>query len=89
MWEGMASLPVRPRPAWSLYATVCAINASMFAGAATILVVSPATVSGQVTTREVVVLVLGVVVVVLTNAWLVRGQLVVEVRGEQVGISTF
>lgn len=58
-----------------LYWTVCLTNAAMFVVAAVLLVVSPATVSEQVTKPEFTVVVVGVVVIVLANAALLRGQL--------------
>ena len=58
-----------------LYWTVCLTNAAMFVIAAVVLVVSPATVSEQVTVPEITVVVVGVVVIVLANAALLRGQL--------------
>lgn len=59
----------------SLYWSVTAVNAAMFAAAAGVLVLSPATVSEQVTDRELAVLLVGVVVVAVVNALLLRGQL--------------
>jgi two-component system sensor histidine kinase UhpB len=58
-----------------LYWTVCLTNAAMFVIAAVVLVVSPATVSEQVTVPEITIVVVGVVVIVLANAALLRGQL--------------
>ncbi len=62
-------------PGRSLFVTVCLINAAMFAAAASALVVSPATVSADVTAAELTEVVVGVVVVVATNAWILRGRL--------------
>lgn len=58
-----------------LYWTVCLINGGVFAGATAVLVVSPATVSAEVTPRELVVLTAGLVVILLANAKLVRRTL--------------
>jgi two-component system sensor histidine kinase UhpB len=58
-----------------LYSKVCLINAAVFVAAATVLVVSPATVSSQVTAGEVTVLACGLVVIVAANALLLRGVL--------------
>lgn len=58
-----------------LYWTVCLTNAAMFVMAAVVLVVSPATVSEQPTGPELTVVVVGVVVIVLANAALLRGRL--------------
>lgn len=69
------SLP-RPRAEQSLYLSVCLTNAAVFVLAATALAVSPATVSNQITTQEVVTLVGGLVLVVLLNAGLLRDRLV-------------
>lgn len=66
----------RARPDRSLYLSVCLTNAAVFAVAATALVVSPATVSNEVTTWELVTLMAGVVLVVLLNAGLLRNRLV-------------
>ena len=63
------------RPGRSLFVTVCLINAAMFAAAAGILVVSPATVSAEVTSAEASVLVLGLVAVVAMNTLVLRGRL--------------
>ena len=63
------------RPGRSLFVTVCLINAAMFAAAAGVLVVSPATVSAEVTAAEASVLVLGVVAVVTMNTLVLRGRL--------------
>ena len=62
-------------PGRSLFVTVCLINAAMFAAAASALVVSPATVSTDVTAAELTQVVAGVLVVVATNAWILRGRL--------------
>ncbi len=63
------------RPGRSLFLTVCLINAAMFAAAVSILVVSPATVSAEVTAAELSVLVVGLVAVVAMNALVLRGRL--------------
>jgi two-component system sensor histidine kinase UhpB len=55
--------------------SVCLTNAAMFALAATALVVTPATVSDEVTNDEVITLLAGVVMVVLVNAVLLRDRL--------------
>ncbi|NUR06850.1 MAG: HAMP domain-containing sensor histidine kinase [Nocardioidaceae bacterium] len=60
----------------SLYGRVCLINAAVFGTAALVLVVSPATVSAKVTGREVLVLAVGLVVLLLANALLLRTVLV-------------
>lgn len=66
----------RQRADRSLYLSVCLTNAAVFTVAATALVVSPATVSRQVTGQEMVALIGGVVLVVLVNAGLLRDRLV-------------
>ena len=58
-----------------LYWKVCVINGVVFVVAAIVLVVSPATVSSQVTVAELTVLAGGLVVIVLANALLVRSAL--------------
>ena len=58
-----------------LYWRVCVINATMFLVATFILVVSPATVSPEVTAAELVLLAVGLVIVVLVNSLLLRGSL--------------
>lgn len=58
-----------------MYSKVCLINGALFATAATILVISPATVSSQVTSGEVAVLAFGLVVIFVANALLLRGVL--------------
>ena len=58
-----------------LYSKVCLINAVVFVAAATVLVISPATVSAQVTAGEVAVLSCGLIVIVAANALLLRGVL--------------
>ena len=58
-----------------LYVKVCLINGAVFAGALALLVVSPATVSHQVTASELAVLAIGLVVIVATNAALLHTTL--------------
>jgi two-component system sensor histidine kinase UhpB len=58
-----------------LYSKVCLINAAVFVAAAAVLVISPATVSSQVTAGEVTVLACGLVVIVAANTLLLRGVL--------------
>ena len=58
-----------------LYWRVCVINALMFLVATVILVVSPATVSPEVTSSELLLLAVGLVVVVMVNSLLLRGSL--------------
>jgi two-component system, NarL family, sensor histidine kinase UhpB len=58
-----------------LYVKVCLINGAVFAAALALLVVSPATVSHQVTAPELAVLVAGLAVIVATNAALLHGTL--------------
>jgi two-component system, NarL family, sensor histidine kinase UhpB len=58
-----------------LYWKVCLINGAVFIGAAALLVVSPATVSYQVTGPELAVLATGLVVILLTNAALLHSTL--------------
>jgi two-component system sensor histidine kinase UhpB len=60
----------------SLYWKVCLINGGVFTASAVILVVSPATVSPQVTPREMTVLSIGVAVILVANAMLLRSTLV-------------
>ena len=66
---------VRLLPALSLYWRVCVTNALMFLVATAILVLSPATVSAEVTTSELVLLAVGLAVVVLVNSLLLRSTL--------------
>lgn len=58
-----------------LYWRVCLINALMFLVATVILVVSPATVSPEVTSSELVLLAVGLIVVVMVNSLLLRSSL--------------
>jgi hypothetical protein len=58
-----------------LYWKVCLINGAVFIGAATLLVVSPATVSHRVTGPELAVLATGLVVILATNAALLHSTL--------------
>ncbi|MDF2969229.1 MAG: hypothetical protein K0Q93_3007 [Nocardioidaceae bacterium] len=58
-----------------LYSKVCLINGAVFALGITVLVVSPATVSQQVTPRELAVLTCGLALIVVTNALLLHGVL--------------
>ena len=58
-----------------LYSKVCLINGALFTVAAALLVVSPATVSSQVTRREVLVLACGLVLIVAVNALMLRTTL--------------
>ncbi len=58
-----------------LYWRVCVINALMFLVATVILVVSPATVSPEVTSSELVLLAVGLIVVVMVNSLLLRSSL--------------
>lgn len=56
----------------SLYARVVAINAAIVAGATLVLMLSPATVRYPITATEAIVLVAGVVLVVVANAFVLR-----------------
>ena len=58
-----------------LYWRVCVINALMFFVAILILVVSPASVSPQVTGSQLMLLAVGLVVVVMVNSLLPRSSL--------------
>ena len=58
-----------------LYVKVCLINGAVFAAALALLVVSPATVSYQVTAPELAVLAAGLAVIVATNAALLHSTL--------------
>jgi two-component system sensor histidine kinase UhpB len=58
-----------------LYWKVCLINGAVFVAAATLLVVSPATVSHRVTGGELAALAIGLVVIVATNAALLHSTL--------------
>jgi two-component system, NarL family, sensor histidine kinase UhpB len=58
-----------------LYVKVCLINGAVFAAALALLVVSPATVSYQVTVPELAVLAVGLAVIVVTNAALLHSTL--------------
>ena len=58
-----------------LYVKVCLINGAVFAAALALLVVSPATVSHQVTVSELAVLAAGLAVIVATNAALLHSTL--------------
>lgn len=66
---------VKPSLNLPLYSKVCLINGALFVAAATVLVISPATVSSQVTGGEVAVLACGLVVILAANAVLLRGVL--------------
>jgi two-component system, NarL family, sensor histidine kinase UhpB len=59
----------------ALYWKVCLINGAVFVAATALLVVSPATVSHQVTARELAVLAAGLAVILATNALLLRSTL--------------
>ena len=78
---GWAGVTVKERCAMKvatsppLYWKVCLINGAVFIGAAALLVVSPATVSYQVTGPELAVLAIGLVVILLTNAALLHSTL--------------
>lgn len=67
--------PKRPGSSPQLYWKVCLINGVVFVAAAALLVLSPATVSSEVTSRELGVLAVGIVVILLANALLLRGTL--------------
>ena len=58
-----------------LYWRVCVINGLMFLVATVILIVSPATVSAEVTSSELVLLAVGLVIVVMVNSLLLRSSL--------------
>lgn len=66
---------VKPSLSLPLYSKVCLINGAVFVAGTTVLVVSPATVSSQVTTPELAVLGCGLVLIFATNALLLRGVL--------------
>jgi two-component system sensor histidine kinase UhpB len=66
---------MRPESSPQLYWKVCLINGVVFVAAAALLVLSPATVSPEVTSRELGVLAAGVVVILAANALLLRGTL--------------
>jgi two-component system sensor histidine kinase UhpB len=66
---------VKPSLNLPLYSKVCLINGVLFVAAATVLVISPATVSSQVTEDEVAVLACGLLVILAANALLLRGVL--------------
>jgi two-component system, NarL family, sensor histidine kinase UhpB len=68
-------VPVSAAETPGLYWRVCLVNAAVFAAAAAILVVSPATVSAQVSAREIAVLVVGMVAIIAVNTLLLRGML--------------
>jgi hypothetical protein len=70
VWEQMKASAGPP-----LYVKVCLINGAVFAGALALLVVSPATVSHQVTASELAVLAIGLAVIVATNAPLLHTTL--------------
>lgn len=59
----------------ALYWKVCLINGAVFVAATALLVVSPATVSYRVTASELIVLAAGLVVILATNALLLRSSL--------------
>lgn len=58
-----------------LYWKVCLINAGVFVSAAALLLISPATVSPQVTGGELVVVAIGTVFILVLNAMLLRNSL--------------
>ena len=66
---------MRLRRGIPLFWKVCLINGVMFAAAATVLVVSPATVSSRVTPQELILLGVGVVAIMVANAALLRREL--------------
>lgn len=66
---------VKPSPNLPLYSKVFLINGVLFVAAATVLVISPATVSSQVTEGEAAVLACGLLVILAANALLLRGVL--------------
>lgn len=66
---------MRTAATFPLYWRVCLINGAVFAGAATILMVSPPKVSDEVTTQELAVLILGLLAVMVVNTLLLRGTL--------------
>lgn len=66
---------MRTSASFPLYWRVCLINGAVFAGAATILMISPPKVSDEVTTQELAVLILGLLAVMVVNTLLLRGTL--------------
>jgi len=68
-------MAVTARPPLPLYWKVCLINGAIFLGATALLVVSPATVSPQVTVPELILLAVGLAVVLATNSTLLYGTL--------------
>lgn len=66
---------MRTSATFPLYWRVCLINGAVFAGAATILMISPPKVSDEVTTQELAVLILGLLAVMVVNTLLLRGTL--------------
>jgi len=58
-----------------LYWKVCLINGVLFTSAAAVLVVSPATVSSEVTGQELAVLISGLTLILVANAVLLHGTL--------------
>ena len=73
--EQLSGGSIGPRSTPSLVWRVFWVNASLLAAAATLLAVSPATVSFPVTARELLVLAAGLIVVLLTNAAMLRFSL--------------
>ncbi len=69
--SGLRSVASRYRRA-SLYARVVAINSAIVAGATLVLMLTPATVGYPITATEAVVLVGGVVLVAIANAFVLR-----------------
>jgi len=69
----MAPTPLRPalRPLWL---RVVAVNVAILAGAVLVLVLTPATISAQPQAREMVVLAVGLLVMVVANAFLIRSM---------------
>jgi two-component system sensor histidine kinase UhpB len=66
---------MRPDSNPQLYWKVCLINGVVFVAAVALLVLSPATVSPEVTPRELAVLMAGIVVILVSNALLLRSTL--------------
>jgi two-component system, NarL family, sensor histidine kinase UhpB len=64
-----------PRPSLPLYWNVCLINGVVFVAGTAVLALSPATVSSPVLAPEVIILAVGLAVILLTNALLLRTSL--------------
>lgn len=72
---GVYAEPMVRRPSPSLFWSVCLINGGVFVAGTLVLALSPATVSSRVLLEEAIVLVVGLAVIVVVNALLLRSLL--------------